>query len=165
MKADKNMLLITSYWGKYDTVKMIPTSLDCPYAEVIYDPATTLLVVISKIQKENFQMVPRLDDDGNEMPCKKPRGNGKKIKEARSRLNTLQEYYLIERDEQIEFINRFAINADDFDFMKYMRDVKQEMAEAAIAAAGPAEVPGKAAMSLVDKNGKPLAKKKAPVKK
>jgi hypothetical protein len=157
MKADKNMLLITSYWGKYDTVKMIPISNDCPYSEVIYDPATTLLVVISKIQKENFQMVPRLDDDGNEILSKKPRQNGKKIKETRSRLNTLQEYYIIEKDEQIDFIYRFAINAETYDFMKYMRDVKQEMAEAAAATAKPA---GKPEMALVDAKGKPLASKK-----
>lgn len=159
MKADKNMLLITSYWGQNDTVKMIPTSIDCPYSEVIYDPSTSLLVVISKIQKENFQMVSKLDEDGNEILAKKPRQNGKNIKEIRTKMNTLQEYYIIEQEEQIAFIEMFAVNALSFDFRKYMVvDKPNELQQMAEKAAKNAKAE-KSNLKLVDKKGKPLVKK------
>jgi hypothetical protein len=146
-KYGQNMLLITSYWGNADTFKLIPITDDCPYAEVIYDPATTLLVVISKIQKENFQMVIKLDSDGNPIQAKKPKANGKPYAEQRSRLNTLQEYYLPEKEEQEEFVKSFAINADTFDFKKFMKDLE-----------APDIMTSVLTLSLVDENGLPLKK-------
>lgn len=143
----QNMLLITSYWGNADTFKMIPITEDCPYAEVIYDPATTLLVVISKIQKENFQMVPKLDSDGNSIQAKKPKQNGKPFAEQRSRLNVLQEYYLPNEEEQESFIARFAVNANDFDYKKFMRDPNK-----------PDIMKAEQTLSLVDDKGMPLKK-------
>ena len=116
----QNMLLVTSYWGNADTFKMIPLTEDCPYAEVIYDPATTLLVVISKIVKENFQMVPTLDKDGNLVKAKSPKTNGKPFAEQRSRLNTLQEYYLPNAEEQRNFIKMFATNSESYDYEKFI---------------------------------------------
>ena len=122
----KNMLLITSYWGEADTFKLIPVNNDCPYIEVIYDPTTTLLVVISKLGKENFQMVPRLDDNGSPIRSNKPKENGKPYKEQRTTIKVLQEYYLVEKKEQDAFIKSFAVNADKFDYAKYMRDIEKE---------------------------------------
>jgi hypothetical protein len=146
-KYGKNMLLITSYWGNADTFKLIPIADDCPYAEVIYDPATTLLVVISKIEKENFQMVIKLDSDGNPIQAKKPKANGKPYAEQRSRLNTLQEYYLPEKEEQEEFVKSFAVNADSFDFKRFMKDLD-----------APDIMQSEQTLSLVDENGLPLKK-------
>ena len=51
----QNMMLISTYLGKGNTSKMIPVTDDCPFAEVINYHTTTLLVVISKIKKENIQ--------------------------------------------------------------------------------------------------------------
>lgn len=146
-KYGQNMLLITSYWGNADTFKLIPVVDECPYAEVIYDPATTLLVVISKIQKENFQMVIRLDNDGNPIQAKRPKTNGKPYAEQRSRLNTLQEYYIPEVEEQEEFIKTFAVNADKFDFKKFFVDPEK-----------PDLMKAEQNLTLVDENGMPLKK-------
>lgn len=146
-KYGQNMLLITSYWGSSDTFKMIPITEDCPYAEVIYDPATTLLVVISKIQKENFQMVIKLDSDGNPIQAKKPKSNGKPYAEQRSRLNTLQEYYLPDEKEQKEFVKSFAVNAGYFDYEKFMKDLNK-----------PDIMKSEQTLSLVDEKGMPLTK-------
>ena len=61
----KNMKAYTSHWNDRETFKLFPTTNDCPFAEVIYDPTRTLLVVISKFKKQNLQLVPKLDDNGN----------------------------------------------------------------------------------------------------
>ena len=125
-KYGKNMLLITSYWGDKDTFKMIPLTEDCPYSEVIYDPSTTLLVVIGKTTKENFQMVPRLDEAGDSVPVKKPRMNGKTYKEQRTTLKVLHEYYIVEKKEQEAFMEMFAVNFKDYNYSKYLRDIETE---------------------------------------
>lgn len=144
-----NMLLITSYWGNSETMKLIPLVDECPYTEVIYDPTTTLLVVISKIQKENLQMVPRLDDDGNSIQSKKPKANGKPMKETRTRLNTLQEYYIIERSEQEAFLKMFAINHTTYNSKKFFDLGDKE----------PDALYKPEAMPLLDDKGVPLTKK------
>jgi hypothetical protein len=144
-KHGKNMKLFTSYWGDKNTFKMMPLVEECPFTEVIYDPSTTLLVVISKLKHQKFQMMERLDEDGNAIQAKKPKMNGKPWKEHRVQLEVLQEYYLTEKEEQEEFIKEFAINADSFDYAKFMRDIENESA---------IHIPEQPA--LVDEKGVPL---------
>jgi hypothetical protein len=146
MEYGKNMLLITSYWSDKDTFKLMPITNDCPFSEVIYDPSTTLLVVIGKTSKENFQMVPRLDEDGNPQPVKKPKANGKTFKEQRTTLNVLHEYYIVEREEQESFIKSFAVNAEEYDYDKFLRNIDKEPTLMEV------EKP-----TLVDESGKPLS--------
>jgi len=122
----KNMLLFTSYWGEQTTFKMMPIKEKCPFTEVIYDPSTTLLVVISKIRKNNFQFVPKLDDHGDPVQAKKPKANGKPFKEQRVTMEVMQEYYIIEPEEQEDFINTFAVNSGDFPWKDNLRDMKTE---------------------------------------
>ena len=125
-KNQQTMMLITSIWGEKQTFRMMPVSQDCPFAEVIYDPETTLLVVIGKTLKPQFQYVPRLDDNGEIMKTNKPKLNGKTYKEQRVVMDMLQEFYLIDKEEQKEFIKNFAINATTYDFEKYLRDINAE---------------------------------------
>tara|TARA_R110002020_G_scaffold29571_7_gene93214 strand:- start:6913 stop:7353 length:441 start_codon:yes stop_codon:yes gene_type:complete len=146
MEYGKNMILITSYWSNKDTFKMIPVTNDCPFSEVIYDPSTTLLVVIGRTSKENFQMVPRLDEDGNPQRVKKPRDNGKTYKEQRTTLKVLHEHYITERAEQEAFLKTFAVNFDSYDYSKFLRDVDKEPMLMDV------EKP-----TLVDEQGKPLS--------
>ena len=121
-----NMLLITSYWANADTFKLIPIVEECPYTEVIFDRSTGLLVVISKISKENYQLMPRLDDNGNHMKSNKPKENGKPYKERRETIRVFQEYYIVEKKEQIAFIESFATNAKTFKFKPFMEEQKKE---------------------------------------
>ena len=146
-KFGKNMFLHTSYWGDRKTFKLMPVTEDCPFTEVIYDPATTLLVVIGRHHKQNFETVPRLDDNGDAMLVGKgSRPNGKSIREQRILMDVLHEYFLVERDEQINFIEQFAVNTTAYDYKKYLRDLEQESK----LSPGP-EKPG-----LVDKAGNSL---------
>jgi hypothetical protein len=122
----KNMKLFTSYWGDKDTFKLMAVNNDCPFMEVIYDPSTTLLVVMSNQSKQNYQMLAKLDDDGNQVACKKPKANGKPFKEQRVLMDVLQEYYIIDPVEQEAFINEFAVNADTYNYKRFLRDMDKE---------------------------------------
>lgn len=144
--AEKSMRLITTYWGDRKTFKLMPIDNNCPYMEVIYDINTDLLAVLSKASKENLQLVPKLDDDGNQVAVKKPKQNGKPWKEKHLLMTVPQEFYLTERDEQKEFIDAFAVNADSYDYNKYFEEHDQ--------AANAIQVPE--SQPLVDSNGVPL---------
>ena len=143
----QNMLLFSSHWGDAKTFKLMPVNNECPFTEVIYDPTTTLLVVISKITKETFQNVPRLNDDGEPLRANKPRRSGVAYKEKRVVMHTLQEYYLTDVEEQVEFIKRFAINETSFNYKQYHRNMETEPT------IEPVEKQG-----LVDANGLPIKK-------
>jgi hypothetical protein len=123
----QNMLLFTTYYGNENTFKLMPLTGECPFAEVIYDKGTDLLVVISKHQKDTFEMIPRVDDNGDIMMAKQPRKNGKPFKEERRNITLPQEYYFADRKEQEDFIKAWAINADTFDYAKYLDEKENEV--------------------------------------
>ena len=76
------MMLVSGNWGPYKTFKMIPVSTECPYIEAIFDPSSKILAVISKEKKPTYHMVPKLDDNGDQIPMKVgKRANGKNNKE------------------------------------------------------------------------------------
>jgi hypothetical protein len=149
-----NMLVITGYWQNGDTFKMIPVTEDCPYSEVIYDPNTTLLVVISKTAKTNFQMIPRLDENGNQIRATKKKENGKPFKEQRTSIDVFTEYYLTEKEEQEAFIEMFAVNSDSFDYKKHMKDL-----EAAEMGAGLGKELTLPDNKILDQSGEPIVLK------
>ena len=67
-----------------------------------------------------------LDDDGNPVQAKRPKMNNKPWKEQRTSLEVLQEYYITEKEEQVEFIKEFAVNAESYDYQRFMRDLDEE---------------------------------------
>jgi hypothetical protein len=122
----KNMLALSNYWGEAKSFKLIPIKDDCPYVEAMYDTSTGLLAVISKVRKQVFHNVPRLDDNGDMMYVKSgKRENGKPYKEERRTIDTFQEYYIIEEAEIIDFVKSFAVNADGFNFMQYIESTRK----------------------------------------
>lgn len=116
-----SMMLITSTWGQQKTFKMVPITSDCPYNEAIYDPQANVLALISKERKQTMHMMAKLNEWGDVVPMKVgKRTNGKDYAEERKTLETYYEYF-VEVPEEIEtIVNRFAINADDFDFKALM---------------------------------------------
>jgi hypothetical protein len=116
-----SMMLVTSTWGQQKTFKMIPITLECPYNEAIYDPQAGVLALISKEQKQTMHMMAKLNEWGDVVPMKVgKRSNGKDYAEERKTLDTYYEYF-VEVPEEIEtIVNRFALNADDFDFKALM---------------------------------------------
>lgn len=142
-----NMMLFTSFWDQHETFRLLPLTEDCPFTEVIYNRSVSILVVISKNKKNNFQYVAKLDPNGEPIRTTKPKANGKAYQEQRVLVELLQEYYITEKAEQIEFIKSFAVNATTFDFEKFLRDIEDEHAQ------GIMQVEKQ---PLVDKNGAPL---------
>lgn len=115
------MILASNYWGEAKSFKLVPITEDCPYAEALYDVHTGLLAVISKIKKQVFHNVPKLDDNGDIMHMKiGKRENGKPYKEERRTLETFHEYYIIDEKEIINFIKAFTINESDYNYMQYI---------------------------------------------
>jgi|LakMenE01Jun11ns_1017448.scaffolds.fasta_scaffold8821348_1 hypothetical protein len=118
----KNMLLVHGTWGTSKTFKMIPASMDCPYAEVLFDPESKLLAVISRFGKEVLHMVPRIDENGDPVYMKVgKRGNGKEVKEQRVTINSFFEYYIMDKKDVEDFVKMYAINADTFNYDTYMQ--------------------------------------------
>ena len=114
------MTLVTSHWSGIPTFRMIPASPNAPFEEVIYDPTSKALVLLSRYKKNTFHMVPILDDHGDAMKVKHMRANKKEFREQRITQETLPEHYVTVPEEINHVISLHAENASSFDFMKYI---------------------------------------------
>ena len=111
----KSMILVKSAFGQMKSFKLVPISNDCPYVECLFSPEQKMMVVISKFMKQSYHMVPKLDDNGDQIAVKgKPRQNNKQIKEERRAMDTCAEHYIITEEEIREIINMFCVNPDAF---------------------------------------------------
>ena len=109
----KTMMLVKSAFGSMKSFKLMPISNDCPYVECLFSPGEKILVCISKYMKQSYHMVPKLDDNGDDIPVKgKPRPGKKQIKEERRLVDTCSEHYVVTEEEIREVINMFAVNPD-----------------------------------------------------
>ena len=68
----QNMMLVKSVFRNVNSFTLIPVSLDSPYTEAMFDPASGILAVISKVMKQSYHMVPKLNDDGEPIRLKTP---------------------------------------------------------------------------------------------
>jgi hypothetical protein len=121
-----SMMLISTPWQGVKSFKLIPINEECPYVECIYDPQQKVMAVIGKISKETFHMLPKLDSNGNMVPSKVAQEGTNPYKQERVMLDTFQEYYLSEMNEQIDLINMFAVNAGTFDYKSIMNSTVSE---------------------------------------
>ena len=109
----KTMMLVKSAFRNMKSFKLLPISNDCPYVECLFSPGEKILVCISKYMKQSYHMVPKLDDNGDDIPVKgKPRPGKKQIKEERRLVDTCSEHYVVTEEEIREVINMFAVNPD-----------------------------------------------------
>lgn len=122
----QNMMLVTSSFRNAKSFTMIPVSNDSPYVEAMYDPASGILAVISKVMKQSYHMVAKLDEDGQPMKLKNPNPQtGKTVKEERRLVDTFSEFYLSDALDIEQFIHLFAINAATFDYKAFFVDIKE----------------------------------------
>jgi hypothetical protein len=111
------MLLISSAWDGQPTFKMIPASQDAPYNEVIFDPTSKALAIVGKEKKQTLHMLPKLTETGDVQILKlNKRMNGKDFAEQRVSMETFYEYFIENKDEILEFVSTFAINASKSDY-------------------------------------------------
>jgi hypothetical protein len=122
----QNMMLVTSSFRNAKSFTMIPVSIDSPYVEAMYDPASGILAVISKVLKQSYHMVAKLDDDGQPIKLKTPNPQtGKMVKEERRLVDTFSEFYLSDALDIEQFIHLFAINAATFDYKAFFVELKE----------------------------------------
>jgi hypothetical protein len=122
----QNMMLVNSSFRNAKSFTLIPVSIDSPYVEAMFDPSSGILAVISKVMKQSYHMIPKLDDNGQPMRLKTPNPQtGKTVKEERRLVDTFSEFYLSDKDDIKTFIHMFAVNADTFDYDSFFVDVKE----------------------------------------
>jgi hypothetical protein len=130
-KIEKSMMLIKSSFGPMKSFKLIPISLNCPFVEALFSPNEKIMVIISRTSKNSYHMVPKLDDNGDEVPVKgKPRANQKAIKEERRLVETFSEHYIVTEEEIREIINMFCINPKAFpidEFFEIDKGIKESI--------------------------------------
>lgn len=114
------MMLVKSSWQEDQTFKLIPISESSPYVECIFDPASRVFVVITKIRKTSLHMLPKLDDYGQ------PLTGAKGARQDRHKIEVFQEFYIEDKDAIEELVNIFAINSDKFDYKSFMKEKKKE---------------------------------------
>lgn len=122
----KNMIVYSTDWYGNQTFRMLPVVKECPFNEVIYDPTTKVLAIISKEFKEKPNMFPKLNDRG-EVVIKKVAGSSStgvepEYIQERKMMETYYEYYLDKVDDIKDFINAFAIN-NEHDSLKIIDEV------------------------------------------
>ena len=122
----QNMMLVNSSFRNAKSFTLIPVSADSPYVEAMFDPQSSILAVISKVMKQSYHMVPKLNDDGEPVRLKSPnQQTGKTVKEERRLVDTFSEFYLSDKKDIETFIHMFAINAENFDYNEFFVDVKE----------------------------------------
>ena len=123
----QNMMLVNSTFRNAKSFTLIPVSMDSPYTEAMFDPASGILAVISKVMKQSYHMVPKLNDDGEPIRLKSPnQQTGKTVKEERRLVDTFSEFYLTDKADIDTFIHMFAVNVETFDYSKFTEvDVKE----------------------------------------
>lgn len=120
--SKNTMMLVQATWNDKQTFRMIPITDNCPYVECIMDPDTKVFVIISKITKTTLHMLPKLDDHGDPIAAKVKRPNGRSVREERAKIETFQEFYIEDMNAVDDLINLFAVNAEKFDYKKFIAD-------------------------------------------
>ncbi|MBC8399020.1 MAG: hypothetical protein H8E16_18215 [Flavobacteriales bacterium] len=116
----KSMILVKSAFGNLKSFKLLPISNDCPWVECLFSPNEKILVIISKFMKSSYHMVPKLDDNGDDIPVKgKVRANGKLVKEERRAMDTCSEHYVVTEEEIRDIVNMFCVNPDAVDLDEF----------------------------------------------
>jgi hypothetical protein len=118
-KIGKNMILVNApdFQSMEKSFKMIPITNECPYVECLFSAKDKVLAIVSKVMKQSYHMVPKLDDNGDPVPVKgKTRPGGKDYKEERRLVDTFSEFYLLTTEEINGFIESFAVNSKEFDY-------------------------------------------------
>ncbi len=115
MSESNKMMVYSSDWQGQKSFRMLPVSEDCPFNEVIFDPTSRVLAVISKDQKEKPQMLPKLNGNGQMIMLKGLQAETSNpyqptYVEERHMMDAYYEYYLDNETDINTFVELFAIN-------------------------------------------------------
>jgi hypothetical protein len=117
--SKESMLIVKSTWNEKDTFKLLPITSECPYVECLFDPESSIFVVISKIKKTSLHMLPKLDDNGDTQRLRNKTATGRIVKEERKTIETFQEYYIEDIESIDSIIKHLAVNPE-YDYKKFL---------------------------------------------
>jgi hypothetical protein len=117
--SKESMLIVKSTWNEKDTFKLLPITSECPYVECLFDPESSIFVVISKIKKTSLHMLPKLDDNGDPQRLRNKTATGRMVKEERKTIETFQEYYIEDIESIDSIIKHLAVNPE-YDYKKFL---------------------------------------------
>lgn len=124
----KPMLMVTlTLTNQQKTFILIPNPLykdTMNYTKGIYNPENKTLVLLSNCKRDVYNMIPKLDSNGDLLHTKKPRVNGGIYAEQRALVTTPDEFEITEKQEIINIIEMIADNSASFDYKKYLEDSK-----------------------------------------
>lgn len=120
-------MLVTIPWTPTEkSFRLIPVSSECPYLDVVYWRDKKVLEINSTFKKQEYAMFPKVDDNGDiemrKSPKKAENGQVTSEKQERRLTEVLQKYYIIDKEEILNFVKRFAINADEIAFDKIINE-------------------------------------------
>jgi len=123
----KTMMLVTIPWTPTEkSFRLIPVSSECPYLDVVYWRDKKVLEINSTFKKQEYAMFPKVDDNGDiemrKSPKKAENGQVTSEKQERRLTEVLQKYYIIDKEEILNFVKRFAINADEIAYDKIINE-------------------------------------------
>jgi len=120
-----NVLLVTSVHKGNDNKLLpsfsgIPMDDRCPFVELMFDPETKTLGIITKHKKPMFQLIPKIDNLG--LPKANTGRNSKDFPYHQERIlmDSYHEQYVRTPEEINAFLQMYAINSD-FDWMSYLK--------------------------------------------
>jgi len=124
---NKTMMLIRSAWENMQTFRLIPTDLNCPYSEAIWNPQFKVLIIIGKYTYEKFHFVPRISEKGFKIPIKDKKDQ---FEQQRVTMNSPMEYTIMDKAEQEFFIKKFAENEESFNYQQFLNaEIKYESSD------------------------------------
>lgn len=120
-------MLVTIPWTPTEkSFRLIPVSSECPYLDVVYWRDKKVLEINSTFKKQEYAMFPKVDDNGDiemrKSPKKAENGQITSEKQERRMTEVLQKYYIIDKEEILNFVKRFAINADEIAYDKIINE-------------------------------------------
>lgn len=130
LNSEKSMLATSLMWGGAVTFQLITLNNECPFLEVFYHPEARELVILTKMQKENFHMVHQVDANGFAMKMKNNlrHQDGTEYKKERRHLSVSHDYRIKERKDIEGFVDLFIYNSE-FDYKKVIEDIDAKYAE------------------------------------
>lgn len=119
MKTSKDtMMLIKEPDQSFSagTFKLIPMSLTSPFVEIRFSTQEKLLMIISKIGIEQFQVFPKLDSNGNP---KKSSVNKEGVCFERHKVSSFYDFNITDKQDIIDIVTHLDGSVSPQDLDKY----------------------------------------------
>ena len=128
----QNIMLIQSEFQQEGMEKAepsfsgIPTTSESPFVEILWDPVRSTLAIISKIKKESFHFLPKLNGSGSPLPNNSKDSNaGMPYQQERMLIETFHEYFITDLEDVRVFLKTYVSN-QSFNWEKHIGVIKKK---------------------------------------